>query len=154
MELGKRDLNAVCSTGRDGDVHPTPEPGTACRRSAGGAQLRVEHLTAYMYGHDARMEAAACAEMRAFHEDWPVDLGHVTCPVTLIHGAQDGNAPFATAQDYCALYPAWRLIEYPDEGQLVGYVRWRELFALLEEVAGAKGARDDDALRVSVSDEA
>jgi hypothetical protein len=52
--------------------------------------------------------------------------------VTLIHGEQDGNAPFETALDYCAMYPAWRYVGYPDEGEFVAHVRWREVFDLIE----------------------
>ena len=128
-------------------------PADGCAMSDPEIAEAVVAGTAYMYGHDARMEVACCAEMRAFHEDWPVDLGNVACPVTLIHGAQDGNAPFATAQDYCALYPEWRLIEHPDEGQLVGYVRWREVFDLLGEAAGTKFGKSGETAQIPASNE-
>ena len=45
-------------------------------------------------------------------------LGHVACPVTLIHGEQDGNAPFETALDYCAMYPALALHRLPRRGRV------------------------------------
>jgi pimeloyl-ACP methyl ester carboxylesterase len=81
-------------------------------------------------------EVASAAEFALFHEDWPEGLGAVACPVTLIHGEQDGNAPFETALDYCALYPAWRFISYPDEGEFVAHVRWPEVFDLIEAALG------------------
>lgn len=77
-------------------------------------------------------EAAAAAEFALFHSDWPRDLGHVACPVTLIHGEQDGNAPVETAREYCAMYPDWRCMAYPDEGEFVGHVRWRDVLDLIE----------------------
>jgi pimeloyl-ACP methyl ester carboxylesterase len=85
----------------------------------------------YMYAYDVRVESAFCAEMRAFTRPWPHDLGDVQCPVTLVHGAHDLNAPLETARDYCARYPRWRLIVFPDEGQYVGLVRWPELLDLV-----------------------
>jgi hypothetical protein len=39
------------------------------------------------------------------HQDWPPGLGDVACPVTLVHGEQDGNAPFESAREYCKMYP-------------------------------------------------
>ena len=68
-----------------------------------------------------------------FHQDWPEDLGHVDCPVTLIHGEQDGNAPFETTLEYSAMYPAWRFVSYPDEGEFVAHVRWSDVFDLIEQ---------------------
>ena len=64
--------------------------------------------------------------------------------MTLIHGEQDGNAPFETALDYCAMYPAWRFVGYPDEGEFVAHVRWPEVLDLIEQsfapaLAGAPG---------------
>jgi pimeloyl-ACP methyl ester carboxylesterase/DNA-binding CsgD family transcriptional regulator len=91
----------------------------------------------YMYGHDARAEAAFCREMREFVEPWPDGLGAVPCPVTLLHGAQDMNAPLDTAQEYCGRYPQWRLRVFPDEGQYVGLVRWPELLDLIEAASRA-----------------
>ena len=84
-----------------------------------------------------RSVAAFCAEMVLFHRDWPTELGHVACPVTLIHGEQDTNAPFETALEHCALYPSWRFIGYPDEGQLVAHVRWSEVLDLIEQALDA-----------------
>lgn len=78
-------------------------------------------------------ETAFCTEVPAFHQDWPRELGHVACPVTLIHGEQDGNAPIETALEYCAMYPAWRFISWPDAGQLVAYLHWREVLDLISE---------------------
>jgi pimeloyl-ACP methyl ester carboxylesterase len=77
-------------------------------------------------------DAAFAAELALFHQDWPKGLGHVACPVTLIHGEQDGNAPFETALDYCAMYPAWRYVAYPDEGEFVAHVRWADVLDLIE----------------------
>ena len=76
-------------------------------------------------------ETAFCAEVPLFHEDWPDGLGHVTCPVTLIHGHQDGNAPFETALEYCAMYPEWRCVAWPDEGELVAHVHWPEVLDMV-----------------------
>ncbi len=78
-------------------------------------------------------EATFAAEMVLFHQDWDGDLGEVRCPVTLIHGEQDGNAPFETALEYSAMYPAWRLVNYPEEGQFVAHVRWRDVLDLVEQ---------------------
>lgn len=85
-----------------------------------------------MFFGETFSETAAAAEFALFHEDWPEDLGRVSCPVTLIHGEQDGNAPFETALEYCALYPGWRYVAWPDEGEFVAHVRWREVLDLIE----------------------
>jgi len=85
-----------------------------------------------MYIADSFRESAIAAEFVAFHRDWPDGLGDVRCPVTLIHGEQDGNAPIETALDYCSRYPAWRSVTFPDEGEFVAHVRWREVLDLVE----------------------
>ncbi|QDA35894.1 hypothetical protein E4191_17245 (plasmid) [Paracoccus liaowanqingii] len=87
---------------------------------------------ARMFFGQSFSEAAAAAEFALFHEDWPEGLGQVACPVTLIHGEQDGNAPFETALEYGAMYPGWRYVAWPDEGELVAHVRWREVLGLIE----------------------
>ena len=84
-----------------------------------------------MFFNETWSEIPFCTEVPLFHEDWPEDLGHVACAVTLIHGEQDGNAPFETAREYCAMYPAWRWIAWPDEGELVAHVHWREVLDLI-----------------------
>jgi len=81
--------------------------------------------------------AAFCAELVLFNRDWPPGLGQVACPVTLIHGEQDANAPFETALEYCAMYPGWRYVGYPDEGELVAHVRWTDVFDLIEQALGS-----------------
>ncbi len=81
---------------------------------------------------DSWSEGAMAAELALFHQDWPEGLGDVACPVTLIHGEQDANAPFETALDYCGLYPAWRFLGYHDEGEFVAHVRWPEVLDLIE----------------------
>lgn len=86
----------------------------------------------YTFGTSLTSEAAFCSDLVRFHQDWPRGLGDVACPVTLIHGEQDGNAPFENALDYCAMYPHWRYIGFPDEGQLVALARWREVFEFIE----------------------
>jgi pimeloyl-ACP methyl ester carboxylesterase len=108
------------------DARAFADPGVAAARTEG-----VE----YMFFRDPWSERSFCADMVAFHRDWPEGLGHVACPVTLIHGEQDANAPFETALDYCALYPAWRYVGFPDEGELVAHVRWREVLGMIEEAA-------------------
>lgn len=87
-------------------------------------------------------ETAFCAEVPLFHEDWPEGLGHVACPVTLIHGEQDGNAPFETALDYCAMYSAWRRLSWSDEGELVAHVHWREVLDLISQAWTPQMARE------------
>jgi pimeloyl-ACP methyl ester carboxylesterase len=79
-----------------------------------------------------RPEDAFCAEFVRCQQPWPADLGDVGCPVTLVHGEQDGTAPHLTALDYCAMYPRWRYIGFPDAGQLVALVRWREVLEVIE----------------------
>jgi pimeloyl-ACP methyl ester carboxylesterase/DNA-binding CsgD family transcriptional regulator len=86
-----------------------------------------------MFFRDNWSEAAFCAEMVLFHRDWPPDLGQIACPVTLIHGEQDGNAPFETALEYCAMYPSWHYVGYPDDGELVAHVRHAEVLALVDQ---------------------
>jgi pimeloyl-ACP methyl ester carboxylesterase/DNA-binding CsgD family transcriptional regulator len=93
---------------------------------------------AYTFGTSVASEAAFCAELVRFHQDWPPRLGDVACPVTLIHGEQDGNAPFETAREYCAMYPKWRYIGFPDEGQLVALARWPEVFDIVEQAMEAR----------------
>jgi pimeloyl-ACP methyl ester carboxylesterase len=96
----------------------------------GGALVEgIERL----FFRENRSVAAFCAEMVHFHRDWPAELGRVPCPVTLIHGEQDANAPFETALEYCAMYPGWRYIGYPDEGELVAHVRWANVLDLIEQ---------------------
>lgn len=84
----------------------------------------------YLMDAPAAMEAF-CAEVPRFHEDWPAALGRVQCPVLLIHGDEDQNAPVATVREYCALYPAWRLVSFPGEGELVAYSRTAEVLDLI-----------------------
>lgn len=124
-------------------------PADACAFSEPEIAEAVIAGTSYLYGHDSRMEAAACAEIRRFHEDWPEGLGNVPCPVTLIHGAQDGNAPLATTLEYCARYPNWKLIEFPGDGQLVGHVRWREVLDMVGEAAGCSPLRLHEASQIT-----
>ena len=100
----------------------------------------------YMFAAGGPSDVAFSAELALVHQDWPEPLGRPACPVTLIHGEQDGNSPCETARDYCALYPAWRYIGYPDEGQLLAYTRWRDVFDLIEasgSFAGAEPIRID-----------
>ena len=52
--------------------------------------------------------------------------------MTLIHGEQDGNAPFETALEYSKMYPGWRFVSYPDEGEFVAHVHWRDVLDLIE----------------------
>ena len=78
-------------------------------------------------------ELAFCTEVPAFHQDWPTELGHVACPVTLIHGEQDGNAPVETALEYCAMYPDWRFMSWPDAGELVAHAHWPKVLDLIGE---------------------
>jgi pimeloyl-ACP methyl ester carboxylesterase len=85
-----------------------------------------------MFFGETFSEHAAAAEFALFHQDWPEGLGDVACPVTLIHGEQDGNAPFETALEYCAMYPAWRYIAYPYEGEFVAHVRWPDVLDRIE----------------------
>ena len=85
-----------------------------------------------MFFREPWSEQAFSADMVEFHRSWPDDLGHVACPVTLIQGEQDGNSPFETVQEYCAKYPDWRCISYPEEGAFVAHVRWREVLDLIE----------------------
>jgi pimeloyl-ACP methyl ester carboxylesterase/DNA-binding CsgD family transcriptional regulator len=100
----------------------------------GGALVEgVERL----FFRENRSVAAVCAEMVLFHRDWPAELGQVACPVTLIHGEQDGTSPFETALEYCAMYPNWRFIGYPDEGELVAHVRWTDVLDLVEQALGS-----------------
>ena len=68
---------------------------------------------AYTFGTSLASESAFCAELVRFHQDWPPGLGDVGCPVTLIHGEQDGNAPFQTALEYCAMYPNGATSAFP-----------------------------------------
>jgi pimeloyl-ACP methyl ester carboxylesterase/DNA-binding CsgD family transcriptional regulator len=96
----------------------------------GGAFVEgVEHL----FFRENRWMAAFCAELVLFNRDWPPGLGQVACPVTLIHGEHDANAPFETALEYCARYPSWRYIGYPDEGELVAHVRSTDVLDLIEQ---------------------
>jgi pimeloyl-ACP methyl ester carboxylesterase/DNA-binding CsgD family transcriptional regulator len=100
----------------------------------GGALVEgVERL----FFRENRSVAAVCAEMVLFHRDWPAELGQVACPVTLIHGEQDGTSPFETALEYCAMYPNWRFVGYPDEGELVAHVRWTDVLNLVEQALGS-----------------
>jgi pimeloyl-ACP methyl ester carboxylesterase len=86
-----------------------------------------------LYGDYGRPEDAFCAELVRCQQPWPGGLGDVGCPVTLIHGERDGTAPHATALDYCAMHPRWRYVGFPDDGQLVAYVHWKEVLDVLED---------------------
>ena len=99
-----------------------------------------------MFSAGGSSDEAFSTELVLVHRDWPDALGRTACPVTLIHGEQDGNCPCETAREYCALYPAWRYIGYPDEGQLLALSRWRDIFDLIESsgsVASRAGFRID-----------
>ena len=90
-----------------------------------------------LFFRENRSVAAFCAELVLLNRDWPTGLGQVACPVTLIHGEQDANAQFETALEYCAMYPNWRFIGYPDEGELVAHVRWTDVLDLIEQALGS-----------------
>ncbi len=93
-----------------------------------------------MISAGANHQATLCAELVRSRNAWPPGLGEVACPVILVHGEQDGVAPHATALDYCAMYPSWRYIGFPDEGGLVGFTRWRDVLDLVDDRCGAFGA--------------
>lgn len=96
----------------------------------------------YQMGGPATM-AAFCVEVARFHEDWPAAHGRVQCPVLLIHGEEDRNAPLATVRDYCALNPAWRLVTFPGEGELVAYARSPEVLDLIQAELARTSERPD-----------
>lgn len=83
----------------------------------------------YLRGGPATPEAF-CAEVTRFHVDWPPALGQVGCPVLLIYGEADQNAPFETVREYSPLHPAWHLAFLPGEGELVAYSRSAEVLDL------------------------
>lgn len=85
----------------------------------------------YLYGTGSKPEAALCAELTRFHRDWPHELGEVACPVTLLHGEEDGNNPFETAQEIARTYPSWRFLSRPHTGQLAVYSCWDDVVTLL-----------------------
>lgn len=85
----------------------------------------------YLYGNGRASEEALCAELRRSHRDWPRELGHVACPVTLLHGEEDGNNPYETAREMVESYLGWRFTGRPGAGQLAVYVCWDEALALL-----------------------
>jgi hypothetical protein len=35
------------------------------------------------------------------------------------------------------MYPNWRFISYPDEGELVAHVRWTDVLDLVEQALGS-----------------
>jgi pimeloyl-ACP methyl ester carboxylesterase/DNA-binding NarL/FixJ family response regulator len=122
---------AAALVGREADERAFADPEVAEAITA-GFQL--------MMGDGVRCDRAFSEEVVAFHEDWPEGLGEVECPVVLMHGEEDGNAPIETARDYAALHPRWRLVSYPGEGQLVGYSRWRDLLDHVEAMMPARPA--------------
>lgn len=85
----------------------------------------------YLYGTGRAPEAALCAELRRFHSDWPRELGYVACPVTLLHGEEDGNNPYETAREMAESYPSWKFIGRERTGQLILYTCWDDVLALL-----------------------
>jgi pimeloyl-ACP methyl ester carboxylesterase/DNA-binding CsgD family transcriptional regulator len=99
----------------------------------------------YMMMSGSQAEAAFCADLIRLHQDWPRNLGHVQCPVLLVHGEEDRNAPLDTVREYCALYPEWRLVTFPGEGQLLSYARRAEVIDLIE----AELTAADPALRTT-----
>ena len=101
------------------------------------AEALMSGFTYMMSGEHA--EAAFCADLIRLHEHWPANLGHVQCPVLLVHGEEDRNAPLDTVREYCARYPEWRLVTFPGEGQLIGYARRAEVVDLIE--AETRGRR-------------
>lgn len=115
-------------------------PGDARAFADRGVADAVSAGFAYTFGTSVASEAAFCADLIRLHQDWPPGLGDVACPVTLVHGEQDGNAPYETALEYCAMYPRWRYVGFRDEGQFVAYARWREVFDIVEAAALASPA--------------
>lgn len=95
----------------------------------------VEAVTAgysFLHFFGTASQPAFCAEAVRLQQPWPAGLGDVACPVVLVHGECDGNAPHATALDYCAMYPAWRYLGFPDDGQLVCHTRCNEVLELVD----------------------
>lgn len=85
----------------------------------------------YLYGTGRTSKAALCAELRRFHGDWPRELGHVACPVTLLHGEEDGNNPYETAREMAETYLSWQFIGREGTGQLIVYTCWDDVLILL-----------------------
>lgn len=85
----------------------------------------------YLYSTLSTPEAALCAELKRFHRDWPRELGEVAGPVTLLHGEEDGNNPFETAQEIAESYGGWRFLSRAHAGQLAVYTCWDDVLTLL-----------------------
>lgn len=85
-----------------------------------------------IYDSGAPARAAFCADAIRYAEPWPAGFGNVGCPVTFIHGAQDGHGLHETLLDYSGAYPGWEVVTFPDDGQLVGFVRWATVLDAIE----------------------
>lgn len=92
-----------------------------------------------IYESGAPARAAFCAEAIRYAEPWPAGFGSVDCPVTFIHGVQDGHGLHETLLDYRAAYHGWEVVAFPDEGQLVGFVHWS---AVLDAIEGGASRPD------------
>ena len=63
--------------------------------------------------------------------------GHV--PVTFFNGLQDPEVPAATLAEHRQDYPWIDFRVYPDAGQLVFFLKWRDVLEALDAAAGPRG---------------
>jgi pimeloyl-ACP methyl ester carboxylesterase len=75
-----------------------------------------------------------CREFLQMQLDLTEEARALTCPLTLIYGAQDRIAPPMLARRFAEAVPQTRMIELADAGHYLFYSHWREM---LEAVAEA-----------------
>ena len=63
---------------------------------------------------------------------WGFDLGRISVPVTIWHGARDTTVPSAMARHLAEAIPGAELRTYPDEGHHLLYRYWPEILASLD----------------------
>ena len=79
------------------------------------------------------------ADVEAQNRPFPVDLGAVTCPVTLWWGDADAVTPVAFARWYARRLPAATLTTFPGAGHYLAVARWADLLTAATAASAPPG---------------
>jgi DNA-binding NarL/FixJ family response regulator/pimeloyl-ACP methyl ester carboxylesterase len=78
-------------------------------------------------------DEAFTREVLAFQHDWTHLIRESEVPITLFHGTQDANSPWATVQEYAQEFPQLKLLPLQDGGALEYLKEWRMLVELIDD---------------------
>ena len=101
------------------------------------ADPEILHLIGHGVTFGLRQGAEAyCREFAQMQLDLTDEARALTCPLTLIYGAQDHIAPPVWAQRFAQAVPQTRMIELADAGHYLFYSHWREMLQAVADGVG------------------